>query len=224
MREISGGLSGSVGSAEGTAHGGWVRMSGFLVAGDRYERQVVRRVSGWARDYLSGAALADLGCAIIGVLIAAQLRFGSDVTATYLALSLAAGALAGCCVACPEAMTFASTDRFGPVPQGAERRGGPDRDPGDLLISEQCRHLSRREQALGCGASGVSEISPLIYPYPYNVCGLRESSADSRDRWSRWRFAVRCPGGPVASRRGYGAFYRGLVLGRRCAGLAWRRV
>ena len=34
-------------------------------------------------------ALADLGCAVIGVFIAAQVRFGSDVTSMYLALSLA---------------------------------------------------------------------------------------------------------------------------------------
>ena len=64
-------------------------MSGFAVAGDRYDRQVVRRVSGWARDYLRKAALADFGCAILGVFVAAQIRFGNDVTGTYLALSLA---------------------------------------------------------------------------------------------------------------------------------------
>ena len=64
-------------------------MSGFAVAGDRYDRQAVRRVSGWARDYLRKAALADFGCAIIGVFVAAQLRFGNDVTSTYIALSLA---------------------------------------------------------------------------------------------------------------------------------------
>ena len=73
----------------GAARGGWVRMSGFAVAGDRYDRQAVRRVSGWARDYLRKAALADFGCAIIGVFVAAQIRFGNDVTRTYLALSLA---------------------------------------------------------------------------------------------------------------------------------------
>jgi len=63
-------------------------MSGFAVAGDRYDRQVIRRVSGWARDYLRKAALADFGCAILGVFAAAQIRFGNDVTSTYLALSL----------------------------------------------------------------------------------------------------------------------------------------
>jgi exopolysaccharide biosynthesis polyprenyl glycosylphosphotransferase len=63
-------------------------MSGFAVVGDRYDRQAVRRVSGWARDYLRKAALADFGCAIIGVFLAAQIRFGNDVTSTYLALSL----------------------------------------------------------------------------------------------------------------------------------------
>ena len=34
-------------------------------------------------------ALADLGCAVVGVFIAAQVRFGSNVTSMYLALSLA---------------------------------------------------------------------------------------------------------------------------------------
>jgi exopolysaccharide biosynthesis polyprenyl glycosylphosphotransferase len=34
-------------------------------------------------------ALADLGCAVLGVFMAAQIRFGSEVTPTYLALSLA---------------------------------------------------------------------------------------------------------------------------------------
>jgi exopolysaccharide biosynthesis polyprenyl glycosylphosphotransferase len=63
-------------------------MSGFVVARDRYNRQVIRRTSGWARDYLRKAALVDLGCAILGVFAAAQLRFGNDVTRTYIALSL----------------------------------------------------------------------------------------------------------------------------------------
>jgi exopolysaccharide biosynthesis polyprenyl glycosylphosphotransferase len=64
-------------------------MSGYAVAGDRYERHVVRRSAGWARDYLRKAALADFGCAIIGVFSAAQIRFGNDVTKAYIALSLA---------------------------------------------------------------------------------------------------------------------------------------
>ena len=34
-------------------------------------------------------ALADLGCAVVGVFMAAQIRFGNNVTPTYLALSLA---------------------------------------------------------------------------------------------------------------------------------------
>jgi exopolysaccharide biosynthesis polyprenyl glycosylphosphotransferase len=34
-------------------------------------------------------ALADLGCAVVGVFMAAQVRFGSNVTSIYLALSLA---------------------------------------------------------------------------------------------------------------------------------------
>ena len=64
-------------------------MSGFAVTDRRYERRVARRLSGWARDYLRLAALADFGCAILGVFAATQIRFGSDVTRTYIALSLA---------------------------------------------------------------------------------------------------------------------------------------
>ena len=64
-------------------------MSGFAVTGTGYERKVVWRVSGWARDYLRIVALADFGCAIIGVFVAAQIRFGSDVTRAYVVLSLA---------------------------------------------------------------------------------------------------------------------------------------
>jgi exopolysaccharide biosynthesis polyprenyl glycosylphosphotransferase len=63
-------------------------MSGFAVARDRYDRQAIRRTSSWARDYLRRAALVDLGCAILGVFAAAQLRFGDHVTGTYVALSL----------------------------------------------------------------------------------------------------------------------------------------
>jgi exopolysaccharide biosynthesis polyprenyl glycosylphosphotransferase len=64
-------------------------MSGFAIAHDRYDRQIIRRTSGWERDYLRRAALADLGCGTLGVFAAAQLRFGNNVTATYIALSLA---------------------------------------------------------------------------------------------------------------------------------------
>lgn len=64
-------------------------MSGFAVARSRYDRQTVRRVAGWERYYLRKAALADFCCAIVGVFAAAQLRFGNEVTSTYLALSLA---------------------------------------------------------------------------------------------------------------------------------------
>ena len=64
-------------------------MSNSAVARDGYGRLVARRPSSWTRDYLRKAALADLGCAILGVFVAAQLRFGNDVTPTYVALSLA---------------------------------------------------------------------------------------------------------------------------------------
>ena len=55
----------------------------------RFERRTARRVSSWTRDYLREVALADLGCAVLGVFVAAQIRFGNNVTSTYLALSLA---------------------------------------------------------------------------------------------------------------------------------------
>ena len=55
----------------------------------RFERRAARRLSTWTRDYLREVALADLGCAVLGVFVAAQIRFGNNVTSTYLALSLA---------------------------------------------------------------------------------------------------------------------------------------
>lgn len=64
-------------------------MSGIAAARDRYDPPTAQRVSGWERNYLRGAALANLGCAIIGVFVAAQLRFGDAVTGTRIALSLA---------------------------------------------------------------------------------------------------------------------------------------
>jgi exopolysaccharide biosynthesis polyprenyl glycosylphosphotransferase len=65
-------------------------MSSFAVARDRPDRVPARRPSAWARNYLYKAALADLGCAIVGVFAAALLRFGGHgVPAAYVALSLA---------------------------------------------------------------------------------------------------------------------------------------
>ncbi len=64
-------------------------MFGIAAASGRLDRRTVRRLSTWTRDYLRDAALADLGCAAVGVFVAAQTRFGSNVTTTYLALSLA---------------------------------------------------------------------------------------------------------------------------------------
>jgi exopolysaccharide biosynthesis polyprenyl glycosylphosphotransferase len=64
-------------------------VSNSAIARDGYGPLVARRPSSWTRDYLRKAALADFGCAILGVFVAAQLRFGNDVTATYVALSLA---------------------------------------------------------------------------------------------------------------------------------------
>jgi exopolysaccharide biosynthesis polyprenyl glycosylphosphotransferase len=73
----------------GAAHGGWVRMSGLVITRDRYGRQSAGRAAAWSKDYLRRAAVVDFGCAIVGVFMAVQLRFGNDVNATYEALSLA---------------------------------------------------------------------------------------------------------------------------------------
>ena len=63
-------------------------MFGVATSG-RIERRAARRLSIWTRDYLRQVALADFGCAVVGVFLAAQIRFGSNVTHMYLALSLA---------------------------------------------------------------------------------------------------------------------------------------
>ena len=64
-------------------------MFGSATTGGAIERRASRRLSNWTRDYLREVALADLGCAVVGVFIAAQVRFGSNVTPMYLALSMA---------------------------------------------------------------------------------------------------------------------------------------
>ena len=63
-------------------------MFGVAASGGRTERRATWRLSTWTRDYLRQVALADLGCAVVGVFMAAQVRFGSNVTSMYLALSL----------------------------------------------------------------------------------------------------------------------------------------
>jgi exopolysaccharide biosynthesis polyprenyl glycosylphosphotransferase len=64
-------------------------MFGVAASGGKTRRRAVRGPSTWTRDYLRQVALADLGCAVVGVFIAAQVRFGSNVTSMYLVLSLA---------------------------------------------------------------------------------------------------------------------------------------
>jgi exopolysaccharide biosynthesis polyprenyl glycosylphosphotransferase len=65
-------------------------MFGIATTSGRVERRAVRRAAAsWPRDYLREAAVVDLGCAALGVFAAAQIRFGSQVTHAYLALSLA---------------------------------------------------------------------------------------------------------------------------------------
>jgi exopolysaccharide biosynthesis polyprenyl glycosylphosphotransferase len=65
-------------------------MSGGAIIRGLRTRQATRRisVSVWTRDYLRKAAVADLGCAAAGISAAAYIRFGDDVTETYVALSL----------------------------------------------------------------------------------------------------------------------------------------
>jgi exopolysaccharide biosynthesis polyprenyl glycosylphosphotransferase len=73
--------------------GGSVRVFGMTTQSDRYERQTVKRQSAWPREYLRKTVFVDLGCAIVGVFLAAQIRFGNDVNRTYLVLSLALPAI-----------------------------------------------------------------------------------------------------------------------------------
>jgi hypothetical protein len=65
----------------------------FAGARGRDDPRVVLQILGWPRYYLHRAALADVVCATVGLLIAAWLRFGNDVTRTYVALSLALAVL-----------------------------------------------------------------------------------------------------------------------------------
>ena len=73
----------------GAALGGSVRVFSIATDSDRYERRTVRRLSTWTRVYLRDAAIVDFGCAVVGVFMAAQIRFRNEVTQGYLALSLA---------------------------------------------------------------------------------------------------------------------------------------
>ena len=45
-------------------------MFGVAATGGRIERRAARRLSTWTRDYLRQVALADLGCAVVGVFVA----------------------------------------------------------------------------------------------------------------------------------------------------------
>jgi hypothetical protein len=63
-------------------------VSGYAAVRDRPDREAAGRIASWARDYLHKAAVVGLASPGLGV-AAAQLRFGKDVTQTYLALSLA---------------------------------------------------------------------------------------------------------------------------------------
>ena len=55
-------------------------MSGYAFVRDQSDREAAGRMSNWARDYVHRVALVDLGCATVGVLVAAQIRFGKEVT------------------------------------------------------------------------------------------------------------------------------------------------
>jgi exopolysaccharide biosynthesis polyprenyl glycosylphosphotransferase len=64
-------------------------MFSVATVSGRVEGRTARRLSTWTRNYQREAVLADLGCGVAGVFMAAQIRFGDEVTPTYLALSLA---------------------------------------------------------------------------------------------------------------------------------------
>lgn len=64
-------------------------MSDYAVVRDSVARKTASGASTWTKDYLRRIALADLGCAVVGVFAAFQLRFGAHATGTYVALSLA---------------------------------------------------------------------------------------------------------------------------------------
>jgi exopolysaccharide biosynthesis polyprenyl glycosylphosphotransferase len=63
-------------------------MFGVAATRGRLDRTMAGRTSAWTKNYLRKAAVADLGCAAVGVFMAAQIRFGDDVTGLYVALSL----------------------------------------------------------------------------------------------------------------------------------------
>ena len=54
-------------------------MSGYAAVFDRSGRKAGTRLSAWVNDYLRNGSLVDLGCATVGVLAAAELRFGSNL-------------------------------------------------------------------------------------------------------------------------------------------------
>jgi len=65
-------------------------MSGYVTAvRGSYGRSVAGRRVGWVRGYLLHAGMADFACACIAAFAAVKLRFGEDVTGTYVALSVA---------------------------------------------------------------------------------------------------------------------------------------
>jgi exopolysaccharide biosynthesis polyprenyl glycosylphosphotransferase len=64
-------------------------MSDGAIIQDLHARRTTGHISVWTKDYLRKAAAADLGCAAVGVSTAAYIRFGHDITRTYVALSLA---------------------------------------------------------------------------------------------------------------------------------------
>jgi hypothetical protein len=58
-------------------------MFGVAATDGKIERRTCRRLSTWSRDYLREVALADLGCAAVGVFMAAQVPSHDNVTSAY---------------------------------------------------------------------------------------------------------------------------------------------
>jgi exopolysaccharide biosynthesis polyprenyl glycosylphosphotransferase len=64
-------------------------MTGYVAARrDRYGRSAAGRMTAWVKSYLRAAVVADCACASVGASAALELRFGTQMTGMYVALSV----------------------------------------------------------------------------------------------------------------------------------------
>ena len=128
-----------------------VRVSGFAVARYRYDRQVIRRASSWARDYLCRPAPARLGCPLLGKFAAAQIRFDHDVIGTHMAFSLALSMFRLATIRLAGGIRRpVHRNRFRRVQRDPGRRGGPRCGDRGLLICDQPRVIPRPFTTTAC--------------------------------------------------------------------------